>query len=121
MNNPKRRAKRVFRELTIAEKKQLNSARKRADENKGEIIAQARLAKAAWLATQKEVRQIVASLRQRRESLGLSLADIESRTGIRRAVISRLENDPNCNPTILTLQRLATALGLTLQCAIGER
>jgi DNA-binding phage protein len=32
--------------------------------------------------------------------------------------VLRLENDPNANPTLLTLQRYAAALGLTLATTI---
>ncbi len=45
----------------------------------------------------------------------LSLADVEERTGIRRSVLSRLENDTTSNPTMLTLQRYAVALGMSLR------
>ena len=120
MSNSKRQAKRVIRELTPAEKKRLDAARMDADAKKDQILAQARVAKAAWAATQHEVRQVVASLRAKRQSLGLSLADVENRTGIRSSVLSRLENDPNCNPTVLTLQRLATAMDLTFHCTVME-
>jgi len=44
----------------------------------------------------------------------LSLADVEQRTGIGRAALSRLENDTEPNPTVVTLTRYAQALGKRL-------
>jgi DNA-binding XRE family transcriptional regulator len=57
---------------------------------------------------------LLAALKQRRESLGLSLADVAERTGMDRAAISRLENGVQLNPTVDTLYRYATALGAEL-------
>ena len=57
------------------------------------------------------LRQAVAALKAARESLGLSLADIKTHTGIEKSNLSRLENDPNPNPTIDTLCRYADAVG----------
>ena len=47
-----------------------------------------------------------------RERLGLSLAEISERSGMAREVIYRLESQTTPNPTIGTIQRYATALGL---------
>ena len=62
-----------------------------------------------------DVDQTVAGLRAERDRLGLSLADVEARCGLKRSALSRLENDKTDNPTFLTLQRYAAALGLTLR------
>lgn len=50
-------------------------------------------------------------LRDERLAQGLSLADLEERTGMTRAAISRLENAKEPNPTIGTLDRYAAGLG----------
>jgi len=56
--------------------------------------------------------------------LGLSLADLQTRTGIDRARLSRLLSESGVvgNPTVRTLERLAAALGkrvvLSLQDAV---
>jgi transcriptional regulator with XRE-family HTH domain len=47
-----------------------------------------------------------------RERRGLGLADMMGLTGMSRESISRLENDPAPNPTMLTFARNAAALGL---------
>jgi transcriptional regulator with XRE-family HTH domain len=39
------------------------------------------------------------------------LSDVEKRTGIGRAALSRLENETELNPTVVTLTRYAEALG----------
>ena len=57
------------------------------------------------------LRQALAALRAERERQGLSLADINARTGIDRAALSRLENNEDSNPTLATLERYAEALG----------
>ena len=53
-------------------------------------------------------------LKAERESQGLSLADMQTRTGISRAALCRLENLVDANPTIATLTRIAEALGKQL-------
>ena len=53
--------------------------------------------------------------------LGRVAADVEARCGLKRLALSLLENDKTHNPTFLTLQRYATALGLTLRTALANR
>ncbi len=62
------------------------------------------------------VRSLVPDLRQ----IGLQLADIQERTGIRRSVLSRLENDLTLNLTMTTLQRYAVALGIGLRAPLTQ-
>ena len=50
-------------------------------------------------------------LRRERQAQGLSLSDVERRSGIGRAALSRLENETELNPTVVTLTRYAEALG----------
>jgi DNA-binding Xre family transcriptional regulator len=57
------------------------------------------------------LREIARALKAERLRLGLSLADLAERTGIDRGNLSRLENDPQSNPTVETLLRYADALG----------
>jgi hypothetical protein len=113
-----RKAKRIVRELTPAEQDLVDDARQDAEHDKEEILARAREAKAAWTVMRREVESAVAALKSERERLGLSLADVELRSGIRTSVLSRLENDPTANPTMLTLQRYAAALGTELTCQL---
>lgn len=57
---------------------------------------------------------VVARLKAAREKAGISLNELETRTGIRKSVLSRLENSKAPNPTLATLQRYATAIGFRL-------
>ncbi len=52
-------------------------------------------------------------LRQIRQSKGLSQADIEKRTGLRRCYISRLENDHTV-PALQTLEKVSQALQIPI-------
>ncbi len=61
-----------------------------------------------------ELHQAMAWLKQERERQQLTLADIEERTGIDQAALSRLETGRNSNPTYDTVYRVAAALGKVL-------
>ena len=111
----KRTAKRIVRDLTPEEASRLEGARQEAEDNRDEILREGRVAKQAWLAMRRDVDEVIRCLREERKRLGLSLADVEARSGLRRSALSRLENDKNANPTLLTLQRYAAALGATLR------
>jgi len=52
-------------------------------------------------------------LRQMREAAGLSLMQLGEMTGMNWTAIRRLELSPAANPTLATLQKLATALNCT--------
>jgi ribosome-binding protein aMBF1 (putative translation factor) len=58
-----------------------------------------------------ELCKTFAGLKALREQQGLSLSDLAARTGMDRAMISRLENGQIDNPTIATVTRYAKALG----------
>lgn len=57
-------------------------------------------------------------LKREREARGLSLAEIAKRTGIDKSRLSKLENDPHPNPTVLTLTRIAAAIGVRLRLQV---
>jgi DNA-binding XRE family transcriptional regulator len=59
-----------------------------------------------FVALQAFVRQ----LKQERERAGLSLSDMEERTGIDRSALSRFENGRNPNPKFDLIGRYAAAL-----------
>src|SRR5437763_6963428 len=50
-------------------------------------------------------------LKKERLRRGLSIADVSERSGLDRAVVSRLENGKQDNPTVATLMRYAAAVG----------
>lgn len=112
MNERQPTSERVFRELSSDEQNRLNRAREETEAIRGEVLAEGRIRKRALDLSRVQVRHTVAGLRSERERLGLSLAEVESRSGLKRSSLSRLENDATSNPTLLTLQRYASALGM---------
>src|SRR5262245_54189786 len=59
-------------------------------------------------------------IKKLREQLQLSLADLETATGIDRAALSRLENGQTENPTYSTLERVAKALKKRLRLVLED-
>jgi DNA-binding phage protein len=112
MNEQKPTSERVYRDLSAEEQKRLDQARAETEAIRDEILAEGRVRKKALETSRAQVRHTVEALRAERERLGLSLADVESRSGLKRSALSRLENDPTANPTLLTLQRYASAIGM---------
>jgi len=62
----------------------------------------------------------LSALQRARQSQGVSLTEIASRSGIDLASLSRLEAGKNPNPTFETLSRYAAALGLRLELSLVE-
>jgi DNA-binding XRE family transcriptional regulator len=60
----------------------------------------------------------IATLKRRRDELGLSLADVSERSGLDKGMISRLETGKVLNPTISTLWRYAEALGMKVGLSV---
>src|SRR5687767_6940439 len=58
-----------------------------------------------------DVQQALQALKRERKRCGLSIANVAERSGLDRAVVSRLENGKQDNPTIATLMRYAAAIG----------
>ncbi len=64
---------------------------------------------------------IVAHLKAAREAAGVSLSELEARTGILKSALSRLENSKAPNPTLSYLQRYAEAIGCRLMLAVEPK
>jgi DNA-binding XRE family transcriptional regulator len=107
----KREAKRVRRELTPEERRRWKKAVAETAAEQDQIVKQGRAVRAA----RRVAREMLGELKAERERRGLSLADMMRLTGMSRESISRLENDPAPNPTMLTFSRYAAALGMELQ------
>jgi DNA-binding phage protein len=105
------REHRIYRPVTEEERARHQRMREQIAAELPEIKDRGR----AFLLTLKKkgipIRGVVAALRAERERQGLSLADVNERTGIDRAALSRLENNEEGNPTINTLERYAAAVG----------
>jgi DNA-binding Xre family transcriptional regulator len=63
---------------------------------------------------------VLALLKQERERQNLTLAQLEERTGISQAALSRLETGKAQNPTIDTIYRIAAALGKVVGCFLQD-
>jgi len=110
-----KKAKRVHRKLTPGQQDAYRKEVAAVEADKEEILAKGRTVFAAHRAACKAINQLKAE----RVRQGLSLADIRERTGIGREAISKLENDQSPNPTVRTLMRYASALGVKLELKVG--
>jgi predicted transcriptional regulator len=111
---PKRRAKRLRRDLPPDEKERWQRAAAETESEKAEILAEGRRIKATHNRLKLAVRDALKFLKAQRQAQGLSLSDVQQRTGISRPALSRLENETEPNPTMVTLIRYAEALGKKL-------
>ena len=116
-----RQAKRVSRTLSDAERQRLQRLREQIEGEKDEIISEGRGHKAAHDASLAQLLVVMQLLRAERLRQGLSLADVQAQTGIARSALSRLETDPNANPTLATMTRYAEALGKDLQILLADK
>jgi transcriptional regulator with XRE-family HTH domain len=57
-------------------------------------------------------------LKHQRDERGLSLTDVSKRSGLDRALLSRLENGKVLNPKMATLWRYADAIGARVSLAV---
>ena len=118
----KRIAKRINLPISAEKEAELDRVRETIDrEEKAEILEKARRVRAQHAAAQAELSRAAEVLKAERIAQGLSLADMQSRTGISRAALCRLENLVDANPTVATLERIATALGKQLVIGLQER
>lgn len=111
---------RKIRTLTPEESRQMKAMQRQLDEEKDEIIAMGRQFKAEHEAMLDEV---ICGLREVKEQDGLSLADLQKRTGIDRAQLSRLLSGETklINPSLSTLVRIASGLGRRLKLTLAKR
>jgi DNA-binding XRE family transcriptional regulator len=58
---------------------------------------------------------LIGELKQRRETLGLTITEVARKAELTRTVVSRLENGWSLNPTLDTLYRYALALDATIR------
>lgn len=109
--------RRSSKELPAAEVRRLKRDAERLDRAEGKVI---RRKGRAVKARREHLRSIVQVLKAERRRLGLSLAEVGERSGIGKANLSRLENDPHPNPTVDTLLRYAEALGRAIHIALSD-
>jgi DNA-binding phage protein len=111
----KRKAIRIHREISPEKEAEIRRISEQIlREEKAELSAMAREAFKEYDAAKAELARAAELLKAERTKQGLSLTDIEGRTGIHRAALCRLENLVEANPKIATLERIAQALGKRL-------
>ena len=64
--------------------------------------------------------QVMATLKKERERQRISLAALSKRVGIDQAALSRLETGAQSNTTIVTISRIASALGKRIVCGLQD-
>lgn len=114
------RGQRIYRNATDEERARHAKIRENIAEELPDIKRRARERLALLTKEGTPLRQVLAALRVERERQGLSLADINERTGIDRAALSRLENNEDSNPTLATLERYADALGKQMVVLLSD-
>jgi len=117
----RRSAQHVHRKLTPEEKARVAVARIEVAADKADIQSKAKQYKAEADQSRATLQEAMQMLKAERISQGLSLSDIQERTGIERPNLSKLENEAEGNPTIATLIRYAEALGKRLMIVLAER
>jgi DNA-binding phage protein len=115
-----RRAKHVHRDLSPAERAKVAEARELTQQDEAEIRRKAKQYKHEDDAARAAIREAMQLLQAERIRQGLSLSDIQRKTGIEPPNLSRLENDHSANPTIATLTRYAEALGKKLEIVLTD-
>jgi DNA-binding Xre family transcriptional regulator len=110
-------AKRITRDRRVTDEEagRYERIRRQAASELPEIRRRARAAKPRIL-----LKQVLRELRNERERQGLSLADIQARSGIDRATLSKLENEEDPNVTMNTLMRYAQAVGKAVLVELEE-
>lgn len=117
---PRREARNVRRALTAEERARVAEARRLLPLDEAEIKQQLRKHKKTYDSSQAALHDAVKLLKAERQKKGMSLSDVEERTGIGRPNLSRLENEADANPTIDTLTRYAEALGKRLMIVLAD-
>lgn len=103
--------KRIYRKATKEEQERHKRIREDIQEELPAITRRAQQKLAEALQRGIALQHTMVVLKAERVKQGLSLADIQARTGMERSTLSRLENQEEANPTVNTLTRYAEAIG----------
>jgi DNA-binding XRE family transcriptional regulator len=112
-----RKVRSVNKTLTEEERVRHRTIRAQVEQEKTELMARGQRAKARHIM----LKEAVVILKMARETLGLSLADMQATTGIAKSNLSRLEHAPHPNPTIDTLCRYAEAVGKEIVITLVDK
>ena len=103
------------RRLTDEEAEHYQRIRQQVSAELPDIRRRARAAKPRIM-----LKHVLKKLREERHRQGLSLADLNARSGIDRGTLSKLENDDDPNVTMNTLMRYAQAVGKVIFVELDE-
>jgi DNA-binding XRE family transcriptional regulator len=106
------------RKLTPEEAEKYRKLRSEIEAEKPEIIAQGQLVRQTT--RRKQLAAVMQELKAARQAKGLSLADVNQRSGIDRSALSKLEKVTNENPTIDTLLRYAEVVGKRIEIEVHD-
>lgn len=67
-----------------------------------------------------DIQLALQALKRERKRSDLSIGDVAERSGLDRAVVSRLENGKQDNPTVAALMRYAAAIGKRFLCSYED-
>ncbi|MGC8553273.1 MAG: helix-turn-helix domain-containing protein [Phycisphaerae bacterium] len=109
--------RRIHRRLTAAERRRHQMLLAEVAGEESAIKARGR----AVIEAHDHLQQTLQKLKAVRTRRGLSLMELSRRSGIDRARLSRLESDAHANPTLNTVNCIASALGVELRIAIVSR
>ncbi len=115
MLNPKPESNSKIGKMTAEKRARYRQAVAEEEAGKRENVLGARDIAKRLKGERKQIAGLVAQLREIRQAGGVSLSELESRTGISKSSLSRLENSVAPNPTLLTLHRYAAAMGVVLK------
>lgn len=118
---PRRIRRRINKPLTPEEKVRHASIRAQVEADRPRLNEIGRRLRAEYEARRAPLARTIGALKATREELGISLAELEQRTGIAKSNLSRLENATDANPTLETLTRYAEALGKELIITIADK
>jgi hypothetical protein len=110
----RRTAKRSQRRLTPEEKARVAEVRRLVEAEREDILRRGREILTEECDRGAALRDVSRLLKAERLLQGLTLTDIQQRSGIDPPALSRLENGADANPTVATLTRYAEALGKQL-------
>lgn len=105
-------------ELTPDQRAAFRAIRERAESDRAgpdELVARGEVDGFVSQGAFMELLGLIDEVRRERERKGLSLTEVAERSGLARAMISKLENGRNPNPTIDTLSRYAMAVDMELK------
>lgn len=110
-NSSQQNGQRIYQSTSDEEKARYAQIRERIQSELPQIKERGREKLAEAILHGVEIQHITSLLKAERLKQGLSLSDLNKRTQIDRATLSKLENNKDTNPTISTIVRYAEAVG----------